>query len=80
MYAGQVVERGETDAVLQTPLHPYTRLLLSAVPNPEGGFSHRRGEVRGEVAGRDRSRRTPAALPRAARWQSRRAIAKCHNW
>lgn len=49
MYAGQVVERGETDAVLQTPLHPYTRLLLSAVPNPEGGLSHRRVEVRGEV-------------------------------
>lgn len=34
MYAGQVVEAGETDLVLQTPLHPYTRLLLSAVPNP----------------------------------------------
>jgi peptide/nickel transport system ATP-binding protein len=38
MYAGQVVERGPTDEVLQNPLHPYTRLLLSAVPNPGAGL------------------------------------------
>ncbi|MGH7121190.1 MAG: ABC transporter ATP-binding protein [Acetobacteraceae bacterium] len=34
MYAGQVVESGPTEEVLQHPLHPYTRLLLSAVPDP----------------------------------------------
>jgi peptide/nickel transport system ATP-binding protein len=34
MYAGQIVERGPTEEVLASPLHPYTRLLLSAVPNP----------------------------------------------
>jgi peptide/nickel transport system ATP-binding protein len=39
MYAGRVVEQGPTDAVLQDPLHAYTRLLLSAVPNPEGGLA-----------------------------------------
>ncbi len=49
MYAGQVVEQGETDAVLQTPLHPYTRLLLSAVPNPERGFAHTEEMARGEA-------------------------------
>jgi peptide/nickel transport system ATP-binding protein len=37
MYAGRIVEQGPTDDVLQTPLHEYTRLLLSAVPNPEAG-------------------------------------------
>ncbi len=42
MYAGQIVEQGATDAVLQTPLHPYTRLLLSAVPDPEAGLRHER--------------------------------------
>jgi peptide/nickel transport system ATP-binding protein len=36
MFAGRVVEQGPTDAVLQEPLHAYTRLLLSAVPSPEG--------------------------------------------
>ena len=34
MYAGQIVEQGPTEEVLQNPLHPYTRLLLSAVPDP----------------------------------------------
>jgi peptide/nickel transport system ATP-binding protein len=35
MYAGRIVEHGPTDAVLQGPLHAYTKLLLSAVPSPE---------------------------------------------
>jgi peptide/nickel transport system ATP-binding protein len=34
MYAGQIVEQGPAEQVLQSPLHPYTRLLLSAVPDP----------------------------------------------
>jgi peptide/nickel transport system ATP-binding protein len=34
MYAGHLVEHGPVDAVLQEPVHPYTRLLLSAVPDP----------------------------------------------
>ena len=38
MYAGRIVEQGPTDAVLHDPQHAYTRLLLSAVPNPDGGL------------------------------------------
>ena len=38
MYAGQIVEQGPTEEVLQNPLHPYTRLLLSAVPDPRTGL------------------------------------------
>jgi peptide/nickel transport system ATP-binding protein len=34
MYAGQIVERGPVEQVLSSPLHPYTRLLLAAVPDP----------------------------------------------
>ncbi|MFL5917347.1 MAG: ABC transporter ATP-binding protein [Gaiellaceae bacterium] len=34
MYAGQIVERGPIEDVLASPLHPYTRLLLAAVPDP----------------------------------------------
>ena len=32
MYAGKLVEIGETNELLSTPKHPYTELLLSAVP------------------------------------------------
>jgi peptide/nickel transport system ATP-binding protein len=34
MYAGQIVEEGPVDKVLQEPLHPYTQLLISSVPDP----------------------------------------------
>jgi oligopeptide/dipeptide ABC transporter ATP-binding protein len=34
MYAGHAVEQGPTDVVLSRPKHPYTQLLLSAVPDP----------------------------------------------
>ena len=34
MYAGHVVESGPAEDVLAHPKHPYTQLLLSAVPDP----------------------------------------------
>jgi peptide/nickel transport system ATP-binding protein len=34
MYAGHIVETGPTEEVLHSPVHPYTQLLLSAVPDP----------------------------------------------
>jgi peptide/nickel transport system ATP-binding protein len=34
MYAGHLVEEGPTEEILQRPKHPYTQLLLSAVPDP----------------------------------------------
>ncbi|MNL38417.1 Oligopeptide transport ATP-binding protein OppF [compost metagenome] len=41
MYAGQVVETGSRDDIYERPLHPYTRGLLAAVPEPERGASRR---------------------------------------
>jgi peptide/nickel transport system ATP-binding protein len=35
MYAGQVVESGPAEQVTDQPAHPYTRLLLSAAPDPD---------------------------------------------
>jgi peptide/nickel transport system ATP-binding protein len=35
MYAGQMVEGGPSEEVTQAPKHPYTRLLLSAAPDPD---------------------------------------------
>ncbi|KNY12894.1 peptide ABC transporter ATPase [Shinella sp. SUS2] len=39
MYSGQIVEWGDCGAVIDNPQHPYTKLLLSAVPDPERRFS-----------------------------------------
>jgi peptide/nickel transport system ATP-binding protein len=49
MYAGQIVEQGPMEQVLGAPLHPYTRLLLSAVPDP-GRRTGTRIEVRTSFA------------------------------
>jgi peptide/nickel transport system ATP-binding protein len=35
MYAGQLVEGGPSNEVIQHPKHPYTQLLLSAAPDPD---------------------------------------------
>ncbi|WIG57576.1 MAG: Chitobiose ABC transporter, ATP-binding protein 2 [Ktedonobacterales bacterium] len=35
MYAGQVMEGGPSDAIIQQPKHPYTQLLISAAPDPD---------------------------------------------
>jgi peptide/nickel transport system ATP-binding protein len=35
MYAGQIAEAGPIEDVLADPKHPYTQLLLSAVPDPQ---------------------------------------------
>jgi peptide/nickel transport system ATP-binding protein len=50
MYAGQIVERGPIDEVLADPLHPYTQLLLSAVPDPATGLEVNRIEIRKGLA------------------------------
>jgi oligopeptide/dipeptide ABC transporter ATP-binding protein len=36
MYAGRVVERGTRSAVIDAPLHPYTRGLLGSTPHVDG--------------------------------------------
>jgi hypothetical protein len=40
MFAGELVEGGDALAVMDAPAHPYTRLLLSAVPDPERAGSY----------------------------------------
>jgi peptide/nickel transport system ATP-binding protein len=50
MYAGQIVERGPIEQVLSAPLHPYTQLLLAAVPDPATNVHAERIEMRKGLA------------------------------
>ena len=50
MYAGHMVEGGESEAIMGHPAHPYTQLLLSAVPDPRAGLrTNKNAQARGEV-------------------------------
>jgi oligopeptide transport system ATP-binding protein len=51
MYLGRVVELADCDALFDTPLHPYTRALLEAVPVPDPEVEHQRAHkaLEGEV-------------------------------
>jgi peptide/nickel transport system ATP-binding protein len=35
MYAGRIVEGGDSESVTQHPAHPYTRLLIASAPDPD---------------------------------------------
>lgn len=49
MYAGHMVECAESSALMAEPAHPYTKLLKTAVPNPQAGLAMRTVQARGEV-------------------------------
>jgi peptide/nickel transport system ATP-binding protein len=71
MYAGTMVESGPTEEVLQHPVHPYTRLLLSAVPDPRAPIT---------VAGADIGEPPRVVNPEPGcrfRWRCPLAVPKC---
>jgi peptide/nickel transport system ATP-binding protein len=45
MYLGRIAEIGRVDAVYETPKHPYTRALLSAIPVPDPRVERARRRV-----------------------------------
>ncbi|GIH14391.1 ABC transporter ATP-binding protein [Rugosimonospora africana] len=72
MYAGHVVESGPTEAVLADPKHPYTQLLLSAVPDPRAPL-----EVTAEAAKGEPPRVINPSPGCRFRWRCPLAIDEC---
>lgn len=68
MYAGQIVESAPTRRVLDTPRHPYTKALLSAVPKI-GHRTKRLTTIPGAVP-------DPADFPAGCRFEKRCAAAR----
>ena len=49
MYVGHMVEWGDTEAIIHDPQHPYTQLLVSAVPDPKKSIHTQLKGNKGEV-------------------------------
>jgi len=49
MYLGKIVELADSQTLYRTPLHPYTRVLLSASPVPDPTLVRKRQIIRGDV-------------------------------
>jgi len=49
MYAGQIVEKGETEVVFSSPSHPYTIALMSAIPVPDPVSKREKILLKGEI-------------------------------
>lgn len=51
MYLGKIVEMGETRRILENPMHPYTKALIEAIPEPDPKNRERirKVPIKGEV-------------------------------
>ncbi len=64
MYLGRIVEEGAAEDILATPLHPYTRRLMAAVPRMDPAAAPERVELRGDVP-------SPMNVPPGCRFSTR---------
>lgn len=69
MYVGKIVEMGPTELLVDNPIHPYTKALLTAVPVPDPEVKVGEIPIKGEVT-------SPVDLPKGCRFQKRCLYAK----
>ncbi|MGL4654005.1 ABC transporter ATP-binding protein [Cetobacterium sp.] len=76
MYLGKLVEISESDSVYNTPLHPYTQALLSAIPIPDPDISLKKERIilEGDIP-------TPINPSAGCRFKTRcpKVSEKCHD-
>ena len=75
MYLGEIVEVGETEEIFSPPYHPYTRALLSAIPEPDPLWEGDRIILEGTVP-------SPINPPSGCKFHTRCPIAhdECAEW
>ena len=69
MYLGAMVEFGEKKDIFSNPLHPYTKALFSAIPNPNPDVKMNRIVLGGDIP-------SPANPPKGCRFHTRCPYAK----
>ena len=74
MYLGAVMEFGSKEDIFKNPLHPYTKALFSAVPNPDPTAKMDRIKLEGDIP-------SPANPPKGCRFHTRcpYATEKCKH-
>jgi peptide/nickel transport system ATP-binding protein len=69
MYLGKIVELAQSDLLFDSPAHPYTQALLSAIPIPEPGLNRKRIFLKGDPP-------SPIDIPPGCRFHTRCFCAK----
>ena len=69
MYLGGMMEFGSKEDIFTNPLHPYTKALFSAVPNPDPTHKMQRIALGGDIP-------SPANPPKGCRFHTRCPYAK----
>jgi len=69
MYLGSMMEFGTKEDIFKNPLHPYTKALFSAVPNPDPTVKMDRIKLEGDIP-------SPANPPKGCRFHTRCPYAK----